>query len=162
MRIKYELEYTLNCSQKVLFSRLSTPEGLSEWFADNVTVEGDLFTFYWNKSESKARLAALKENKFVRFQWTDRDDPESNFFEFRIVIDELTGELALLIIDFAYWEFRQTAQRPLNTSNKTLSRDTVEPPHHCTITPIYLSSLYSGPEKERTNKKLTFNKNQVI
>jgi hypothetical protein len=61
-----------------------------------------------------------------------------------------------------YWEFRQTAQRPLSTSNKTLPLDTVEPPHHCTITTIYPSSLYSGPEKERTNKKLTFNKNQVI
>ena len=45
MRLKYELEYTLNCSPKVLFSRLSTPEGLCEWFADDVNVEGDIFTF---------------------------------------------------------------------------------------------------------------------
>ena len=101
MRIRYELEYTLNCSQKVLFSRLSTPEGLSEWFADNVTVEGDMFTFYWNKSELKARIANLKENKSVRFEWTDRDHRESNYFEFRIIIEELTGDLALLITDFA-------------------------------------------------------------
>ncbi len=122
MRIKYELEYTLNCSQKVLFSRLSTPEGLSEWFADNVTVEGDLFTFYWNKSESTARLVALKENKFVRFQWTDRDDPESNFFEFRIAIDELTGELALLIIDFAEPDEKEDAIYLWDTQISDLKR----------------------------------------
>ena len=122
MRIKYELEYTLNCSQKVLFSRLSTPEGLSEWFADNVTVEGDLFTFYWNKSESKARLAALKENKFVRFEWTDRDDPESNFFEFRIIIDELTGELALLITDFAEPDEKEDAIYLWDTQISDLKR----------------------------------------
>ncbi len=101
MRIKFELEYTLNCSPKVLFSRLSTPEGLSEWFADNVNVDGDLFTFFWDSSESKARLSALKENKLVRFEWLNLENEDENYFEFRINIDELTSDLALLITDFA-------------------------------------------------------------
>jgi len=101
MKLKFELEYTLNCSQKVLFSRLSTPEGLSEWFADNVNVDGDMFTFIWNNSESRARLSAMKENKLVRFEWDNDDDEEENYFEFRINVDELTGDLALLITDFA-------------------------------------------------------------
>jgi len=109
MKNKYELEYTLNCSPKVLFSRLSTPEGLSEWFADNVTVEGDVFTFHWSKSESKARLATLRENKSVRFEWTDRDNRETNYFEFRIMIEELTGDLALIITDFAEPEEKEDA-----------------------------------------------------
>ncbi len=95
------MEYTLNCSPKVLFSRLSTPEGLSEWFAENVNVDGDLFTFFWNGSESKARLSALKENKLVRFEWLNVENEEENYFEFRINIDELTGDLALIISDFA-------------------------------------------------------------
>ncbi|MDO9339842.1 MAG: START-like domain-containing protein [Bacteroidales bacterium] len=101
MRLKFELEYTLNCSSKVLFSRLSTPEGLSEWFAENVNVDGDLFTFFWNGSESIARLSALKENKLVRFEWLNLENEEENYFEFRINIDELTGDLALIITDFA-------------------------------------------------------------
>jgi uncharacterized protein YndB with AHSA1/START domain len=101
MREKYELEYTLNSSPKVLFPRLSTPEGLSEWFADNVIVDGDLFSFFWPRSEAKARLAALKENKMVRFEWLDRENRETNYFEFRIDIEELTGDVALLITDFA-------------------------------------------------------------
>jgi uncharacterized protein YndB with AHSA1/START domain len=100
MRLKYELEYTLNCSPKVLFSRLSTPEGLCEWFADDVTVDGDIFTFSWEKSESKARLVAIKENKLVRFEWLDDPDEESNYFEFRINIEEMSGSLALIITDF--------------------------------------------------------------
>ena len=101
MRLKFELEYNLNCSPKVLFSRLSTPEGLAEWFADEVNVDGDLFTFSWNSSESKARLSALKENKLVRFEWIGMENEESNYFEFRINIEELTGDLALIISDFA-------------------------------------------------------------
>jgi uncharacterized protein YndB with AHSA1/START domain len=109
MRAKYELEYTLNCSPKVIFSRLSTPEGLAEWFADDVNVDSDIFTFLWGKSESKARLAALKENKFVRFEWLDITDEETNYFEFRINIEELSGSLALIIIDFAEPEEKEDA-----------------------------------------------------
>lgn len=107
MRSKFELEYNLNCSPKVLFSRLSTPEGLGEWFADQVNVDGDLFTFFWNNSESKAKLSALKENKMVRFEWMGMENEESNFFEFRINMEELTNELALIITDFAEAEEKE-------------------------------------------------------
>ena len=101
MRIKFELEYNLNCSPKVLFSRISTPEGLGEWFAEKVDAEGDLFTFFWNNTASKARLSAIKENKLVRFEWTGMENEESNYFEFRINVEELTSSLALIICDFA-------------------------------------------------------------
>lgn len=99
--MKFELEYPLNCSPKVLFSRLSTPEGLGEWFAEQVNVDGDLFSFFWNNTETKARLAAIKENKLVRFEWVDMENEDDNYFEFRINVEELTGGLALLITDFA-------------------------------------------------------------
>ena len=107
MRSKFELEYNLNCSPKVLFSRLSTPEGLGEWFAEQVNVDGDLFSFFWNNSESKARLSAIKENKMVRFEWIGMENEESNFFEFRINLEELTNELALIITDFAEAEEKE-------------------------------------------------------
>jgi uncharacterized protein YndB with AHSA1/START domain len=109
MRSKFELEYNLNCSPKVLFSRLSTPEGLGEWFADQVNVEGDIFIFYWNSSESNARLSAMKENKMVRFEWIGMENEESNYFEFRVNLEELTNELALIITDFAEAEEKEDA-----------------------------------------------------
>ncbi|MCX6261002.1 MAG: START-like domain-containing protein, partial [Bacteroidia bacterium] len=84
------------------FSRLSTPGGLGEWFADDVQVDGENFTFHWGKTELKARLAALKENKLVRFEWDDDEgDKETSFFEFRIIVHDITGDLALLITEFA-------------------------------------------------------------
>lgn len=107
MRSKFELEYNLNCSPKVLFSRLSTPEGLGEWFAEQVNVEGDLFSFFWNNTESKARLSAMKENKMVRFEWLGMGNGDSNFFEFRINMEELTNDLALIITDFAESEEKE-------------------------------------------------------
>jgi uncharacterized protein YndB with AHSA1/START domain len=100
MKKKFEMEFALKTSPRVLFPRLSTPGGLSEWFADNVTIEGQyLYTFHWDGSEQKAEQTHIRENSVVRYNWVDEE--EDTFFEFRLKIDDLTGELALIIIDFA-------------------------------------------------------------
>jgi len=123
MRIKYDLEYTLNCSPKVLFSRLSTAAGLSEWFADDVTVEGNLFTFHWGKTEYRAALTTVKENKLVRFEWDDNgEDKETDFFEFRIIVHDITGDLALLITDFAEPDEKEDAIYLWDTQINDLKR----------------------------------------
>lgn len=97
-KTKIQLEYVLNCSPKVLFNWLSTASGLNEWFADDVKVKGKKFTFIWEGSEQTAEMTLLKENKLVRFSWID---DEESYFEFRITQDELTGDVSLIIIDFA-------------------------------------------------------------
>jgi len=97
-KTKIQLEYVLNCSPKVLHNWLSTASGLSEWFADDVKVKGKIFTFIWEGSEQRAEMILHKENKLVRFAWLDEDD---SYFEFRITQDELTGDVSLIIIDFA-------------------------------------------------------------
>ncbi|MFZ5940247.1 MAG: START-like domain-containing protein [Bacteroidota bacterium] len=104
MKTKYELEYTFNTSPRVLFDRLSTPSGLSEWFADDVNVVDGTYTFFWDGTEMSAEIVQLKENTFIRFKWIDEeeeDQEEDQFFEFRINTHELTGDVALLITDFA-------------------------------------------------------------
>ncbi len=98
-KIKYELEYTLNTTPAVLYSRLATPSGLSEWFADDVKVQDDIFTFFWEGSEQQARLLERKKNQFVKFKWLD--DDSDNYFEFRLSHEELTDDLALIITDYA-------------------------------------------------------------
>ncbi len=78
---------------------LSTPGGLSEWFADDVNLKGGQYSFVWNGAEELAELQAKKENKYVRFKWVEDDDDKA-YFEFRINVDELTGDVALVITDF--------------------------------------------------------------
>ena len=97
---KVELEFPINVSPKVLYYRLSTPSGLSEWFADDVNVKDNVFTFFWEGNEEQAELLYKKDNKSVRFRWLHMDDEES-YFEFMISQDDLTGDVSLLITDFA-------------------------------------------------------------
>ena len=86
----------------MLFQYLSTPSGLSEWFADNVNSRGESFTFIWDDSEETALLLQKKNNDKVKFQWqNDEDGYENYYFEFKIQVDEITKDVSLIITDFA-------------------------------------------------------------
>lgn len=97
---KYQLEFTINCSHKILFNRLSTAGGLNEWFADNVTVQGKIYTFEWSGTGQQAEMINRKDQRYVRFHWLDDEDDKA-YFEFKLNIDELTGDIALIVTDFA-------------------------------------------------------------
>ena len=97
---KLELEYMVRSSPGILYNRLVTPGGLSEWFADNVNINHGTYTFMWDGNPEEAEVLAQKEGEFIRFRWMD-DQDEDVYFEFRLRIDGLTGEIALIITDFA-------------------------------------------------------------
>jgi uncharacterized protein YndB with AHSA1/START domain len=101
-KTKYELEYVINTAPKLLYSRLTTPSGLSEWFADDVHIKGPNFIFIWDKIEHEAKVVSKKANESIRFRWLDEEDGDDDeYFEFLIAKEELTGDVALIITDFA-------------------------------------------------------------
>jgi hypothetical protein len=101
-KIQIQLEYPVNCSPKVLFNRLSTASGLTEWFADDVRVKGNLFTFIWGDISQGDEKKLHRENKMVRYEWVDEClDENGSYFEFIINQDDLTNDVSLTIVDFA-------------------------------------------------------------
>jgi hypothetical protein len=99
-RKKFVLEYPINASPEFLYAYISTPSGLATWFADDVNMNGDIYTFMWEGSEEKAKLISKRINKYVKFQWMGR--PENEYFSFEIDQDELTGDVVLIITDYEY------------------------------------------------------------
>tara|TARA_B100001059_G_C17523931_1_gene422161 strand:+ start:76 stop:462 length:387 start_codon:yes stop_codon:yes gene_type:complete len=99
-KIKFELEFPIQASSQLLFQYISTPSGLSEWFADNVNLRGDLFTFIWDDSEEQARLLTKKNGERVKFKWLD-DDDTITYFEIRIQVDGITKDVSLMVTDFS-------------------------------------------------------------
>ena len=110
--IKYSIEIPINSSVNVLYKRLSTPSGLAEWFADNVNLKNNVFTFFWDDSDQSAKILKKKSNNFVQFKWLDDEEKES-FFEFKIQVDEMTSDVSLIITDFAEDEEDQEEQTML-------------------------------------------------
>ena len=98
-KIKFEIEFVIQSSPQLLYQYLSTPSGLSEWFADNVNSRGEIFNFMWDGSEEQAKLLKKKSDEFVKFSWAESED--DSFFEMRIIVDEITKDVSLFITDFA-------------------------------------------------------------
>lgn len=100
-KIKVHFEYPMNCQSEILYEYLATSDGLSEWFADEVTEQGDDFYFSWNgDAPEKATLIRYKVESFTRYRW-EADEGTKSYFEMKIVIDEITQDLSLNITDFA-------------------------------------------------------------
>jgi len=101
-KIKFEMEFPVQASSDFLHHYLSSPDGLSEWFADNVNSRGEVYTFFWDGSEEKATQKIFSKEEKVQYRWfEDKDEKEDYYFEFRIIVDELTNDVSLIVSDFA-------------------------------------------------------------
>jgi uncharacterized protein YndB with AHSA1/START domain len=99
-RIKYEMEFPVHVSPSLLYQYISTPSGMSEWYADNVNSRGEYFTFIWEGSEEVAKLLGKKNNERIKFRW-EEDSDTNYYFELRIQVDEITKDVSLMVTDFA-------------------------------------------------------------
>ncbi|MDJ0646452.1 MAG: START-like domain-containing protein [Flavobacteriaceae bacterium] len=98
-KVKFEIEFPIHSSPSFLYHYLSTPDGLGEWFADNVNSRSDIFTFIWDDSEEQAKRISYKTNERIRFKWLEEE--EDTYFEFRIQVDEITKDVSLIVTAFS-------------------------------------------------------------
>lgn len=98
---KFHIEYVFDKGSKTsLWNHIATTAGLSEWFADNVAAEGNIYTFIWNNYPNEAELLSINPGVSIRFHWLEDEDKDT-YFEFRIHKIELTGGISLEITDFS-------------------------------------------------------------
>jgi len=95
----FTLEFPVRCSPSILYVFLSTPTGLSEWFADKVDERDGIFYFGWDGSVEQAEVIESETDKFIRYHWLSA--PASEYFEMRIDKSEITNQTILVIKDFA-------------------------------------------------------------
>jgi uncharacterized protein YndB with AHSA1/START domain len=101
-KVRYEIEFPINSSPQLLYQYISTPSGLQEWFADKVNSRGEFFSFEWDDMEENARLASKKTGEKVKFKWVDDDKKDTEYyFELRILEDEITKDVSLMVVDFS-------------------------------------------------------------
>jgi uncharacterized protein YndB with AHSA1/START domain len=118
---KYSLEFSCKTTPKLLYTLISTPEGLSRWFADSVLLVDDVYHFKWEGSEQLAKLVQKKDNEFVQFQWLD-DFHKDHLLEMRILNEPVSSEVALAITDHAEPSDMDFSHRLWATQVKRLQR----------------------------------------
>lgn len=118
---KYTLEFNMKGTPaSLLWMYIATPNGLNQWFADDVEQDGKHFTFFWDKYPTEAIQMSLRSGERIKFHWVDDDD--KSYFELKIMISELTGDTQLSITDFAYADEDEEAKALWVKQVKTLKR----------------------------------------
>jgi len=95
---KIRMEFEIKASPAMLFNYISSPSGLSQWFCSDVDIYNNFYKFKWDGDENIAELLKKQVNKGIRFRWKDSHIEE--YFEFEILQDELTDDVALVVTDF--------------------------------------------------------------
>lgn len=109
-KTKLELEYLIRSSNKSLYNLISTPDGLSEWYADDVVIRNGEYYIVIDDEESKAVMKHGRTGDQVRYEFQDGSRVDT-YLEFIIKTDPLTRENALLVTDFCEVEEEEESKK---------------------------------------------------
>ena len=99
---KFEMEFLLETSTKVLENMLTSPSGLSDWFAEDVVMKDGIITFSWDGSEEQARNLTKKSSDGIKWQWLEDEEAGNDcYVEITYHIDPMTKVVVLEVTDFA-------------------------------------------------------------
>ena len=72
-KTKFQIEFDLkSIPPALLWTYISSPSGLKEWFADEVTLHGKRFTFRWDDgAEQTAAIVAQRTESSLRLRPVD-------------------------------------------------------------------------------------------
>ncbi len=102
---KFVSDYQINASKKIVFHYISSASGLEEWFADEVKIDEDKnYIFNFDNEDHYAKLASLRLNSHVKFEFFDPKNPveaDHSFIEFKLEENDLTQTLFLKVIDYS-------------------------------------------------------------
>lgn len=105
-KTKINIEYPLNTkSSKLIWSLISTAEGLQKWIADYVKEEDGRFIFTWGEiwTENHSLAAVILQRdpmRSVKMRWENEECDEA-YIELAITKSDITGQLTLSITDYA-------------------------------------------------------------
>ena len=75
-RTKFSLEYQIRSSPSILYSFLTTPSGLTQWFCESCDINEDIYTFGWDGSTEDAQLVEGIDPEKVVYVWVDGEEDE--------------------------------------------------------------------------------------
>jgi len=107
---KFVYEYEINASKKMLYPYFSSASGLSQWFADDVTIDEDHnFNFIYEGQDHKAKMASHRTNNYVKFIYDSEtgEETDKSYIEFKLEMNEMTQTTFIRITDFSEFDDKE-------------------------------------------------------
>ena len=102
---RFEMEYPINASPRLLFPYLSSASGLSQWFCDDVRLDPDhRLNMVWDKQNHYAEIALQRPGRSIRYVFLDeRKQPlnDANYLDFSLEYSKITDSVFLRVTDYS-------------------------------------------------------------
>ncbi len=102
---RFEMEYSINASPKILFPYIASASGLSQWFCDDVRLDPDhRLNMVWDKQSHFAEIAAQRPGRSIRYVFLDEkkcSQPDANYLDFTLESSLITDEVFLRVTDYS-------------------------------------------------------------
>jgi uncharacterized protein YndB with AHSA1/START domain len=102
---RFEMEYSINASPKILFPYIASASGLSQWFCDDVRLDPDhRLNMVWDKQSHFAEIAAQRPGRSIRYVFLDeqkRLQQDANYLDFTLESSRITDEVFLRVTDYS-------------------------------------------------------------
>jgi uncharacterized protein YndB with AHSA1/START domain len=102
---RFEMEYPINASPKLLFPYLASASGLSQWFCDDVRLDPDhRFNMVWDKQNHYAEVALQRPGRSIRYVFLDEQKKpllDANYLDFSLEFSKITDEVFLRVTDYS-------------------------------------------------------------
>jgi len=99
-----QADFEINASRKMLYPYIFSASGLSQWVADDVTVDEDkIYNFIWDNEDHKARMVTHRVNTSVKFEYlpeTEEDEDDPANLELKLDVNELTQTVFVQVTEY--------------------------------------------------------------
>lgn len=111
---RFEMEYAINASPKILFPYIASASGLSQWFCDDVRLDPDhRLNMVWDKQSHFAEIATQRPGRSIRYVFLDehkRPLTDANYLDFTLESSQITDEVFLRVTDYSEYLDEQEQQ----------------------------------------------------
>lgn len=105
VKSRFEREYSINASPRILFPYIASASGLAQWFCDDVHRESDQhLTMVWDKQPHYAEIIAERPGRSIRYVFLDerrQPQPDANYLDFSLEASRITHEVFLRVTDYS-------------------------------------------------------------
>ncbi|WP_223649622.1 START-like domain-containing protein [Hymenobacter psoromatis] len=102
---RFEMEYAINASLKILFPYIASASGLAQWFCDDVRLDPDhRLDMVWDKQSHYAEIATQRPGRSIRYVFLDENKrplSDASYLDFTLESSRITDEVFLRVTDYS-------------------------------------------------------------
>lgn len=113
LKHRFEREFPINASPRILFPYIASPTGLAQWFCDDVqAASAQRLTMVWDQQNHYAEITAERPGRSIRYVFLDEQQQpaaDADYLDLSLEASRITHEVFLRVVDYS--DYRSEAEQ---------------------------------------------------